>query len=68
MLIKGEVYTAEGGAEYKCLSDIQKGLYYELERVSDGWTIYAYNVRMTEDGKIYWAYSTGGWWRRKNYD
>jgi hypothetical protein len=68
MLKKGEIYTTESGAAYKCLSDIQKGSYYKLERISDRWTIYAYNVRMTEDGKIYWAYSGGGWWNRRKND
>ena len=57
----GAVYEhSTNGSRYRCLSSA--GHDARLERLGDGWTITAHGVRMSDEGKIHWNYSTGGHW------
>ena len=71
--VVGQIYRNRNGGKYRCtgnslyLNDAQKqrALFLGdhiayMERVKDGWKLFAHGVIQHEDGTIEWNYSTGG--------
>lgn len=60
----GKAYQNHNGSDYLCKT-LQEDGTATMERISDGWTLYAHVVRMYPDGTIEWDYSTGGHWPKE---
>jgi hypothetical protein len=61
--VVGITYTKNNGSDYICREVYGVGE-ASLERIKDGWTLYAHGIQQYEGGTIEWDYSTCGHWAR----
>lgn len=54
----GQVYTNISGVKYICTDVYGKDA--RFTQIDSHWTFVAHSVRMYDDGRIDWWYSTGG--------
>ena len=62
--VVGRLYRNAAGGEYICVELLtdEHPVGGVLRRVSDGYTLRAHDICENPDGRVYWAYSTGGHW------
>ena len=54
-----KIYRNKNGSNYICLSTIKNDGSFMRDIIS-GWTFYAHNITLYENGTIEWDYSSGG--------
>ena len=64
----GVIYENHGGGHFKCIDrhPLKRGREWNavFQNIKSGWILLAHDVRQYPDGRIDWAYSTGGHWPR----